>query len=587
MLPANDYVQHDVANIGSHHMLPASSCHDSFGGGQPMPPANYAQHDVTNVASGYHVPPGGSQPMLSANCGHHGYAQHDAQPYGCTLPVVCSQPMLHANHAQPGVQMQFGSNPIQIANPAQHDAQPYSCNMPVGGSQPILHANYEHHDVESQPMHLANYVQQGAQPHGCHLPSGGSQPMLFPNHAQPDVEMHFGSQAMFPALSAQHDDHLQVGSQPTMQLASHAQHGHQLQIGSHPMLPPSHAQPDVLLASNAQHDAQQHHGCHVPSGGSQPMFSPNHSQHEFEMHFGSQPMLPATNVQHDDQLQFGSQPMLPPTHVQPDVQMHFGSQPMVPASNAQHDHLQVGSQPTMQLASHVQTNGFGCVAQTTVPAEDQHVPHVHWQSDMGHPGPIEHLVQPHGWFADSNNASSGSNQPMFFANHAQPHHGHHVDAQPSIAVNTATQVFEQAASSFVPPNAHMPFAPSSPSVREGFRSMQDLPGTSDLVPVVPAGNQALAQPQAPTSNTNVVAPKSRPHALVRAPTQEELPEKIAVVQLDAGTTLTATVSQDGDTAEWEWARAVSFMGMKTNKHHLYLSRNKDNFKAELEVAEVV
>ena len=179
---------------------------------------------------------------------------------------------------------------------------------------------------------------------------------------------------------------------------------------------------------------------------------------------------------------------------------------------------------------------------------------------------------------------------MLFANHAQPHHGQHAGTQHSFDFSTAANahVFEQAQSSCGPPaleshaqpNAGMPFAPSNHSLREGFRNFRDLPGASALIPIVPTENQALAQPHA-------AIPKSRPHGLVRAPTQEELPEKIAVVQLDAGTTLTATIAQDGDTAEWEWARAVSFMGMKTTKHHLYLSRNMDNFKAELQVAEVV
>ena len=136
----------------------------------------------------------------------------------------------------------------------------------------------------------------------------------------------------------------------------------------------------------------------------------------------------------------------------------------------------------------------------------------------------------------------------------------------------------------------MPFAPGHHSERGVFRNVQDLPGAGDLVPVVAAGNQALAPLHASTSGVDAMAPKSRASrasALVRAPTKEELPERIAVVQLDAGTTLTATICQDGDTAEWEWARAVSFMGMKTNKHHLYLSRNMETFKAELEVAEIV
>ena len=311
---AHHYVPHVhwqsvVSDSGNHMPVESHACHVPFGGSQPMLPANSGQHDhvgsqpmhasgcqpmfAANCAqhdagsqpmlpvSDCHVPFGGSQPMLPAN-----FAQYDIGT-GCHEHVVGSQPMLHGNacHVQLGGGQPMlpaiaqhdhvGSQPM-FANTAQHDAQPYGSNLPAGGSQPMFPAIFAHNDVGSQPMQFESQADH----HGSHVPVGWSQLFL-------------------PANSAHCGDQPQVGSQPTMQLASHAQPQGQMQFGSQPLLPSSHGQPDVEMhfgsqpmhvATTAQPDAQPH-GCNLPSRGSQPFFPANHAQPELQLHSGGQPML--------------------------------------------------------------------------------------------------------------------------------------------------------------------------------------------------------------------------------------------------------------------------------------------------------
>ena len=609
--------QSDVSHPGHSIEAQPHGCHMPVGGIEPIVPANFAQYDV------------GNQPMQFASHTHH-----DAQPHGCHMPVGGSEPIFPANFAQhDGV----GFQSMQPATLAQHDVQPaYGChNMPVGGNEPILPPNFVQHDVGNQPMQFASHhAQHDAQPHGCHMPVGGDQPMVYPsNFVQPDNIGSLPMQPMFHATVAQYDG---VGFQ-SMQPATHAQHDaqpdgcHMLGEGGQPIYPSSFVQHDVQPASGCQY---------MPVGGNEPISPANFVQYDG---VGFQSMQPATHAQHDAQpdgchmLGEGGQPIYPSSFVQHDVQPASGCQympvggnePISPANFVQYDG--VGFQ-SMQPATHAQHDAQpdGCHMPVGGGEPMFHATVAQYEDQLGrqalnpvnhgeHAQLYEHVFQPSVQGGSQYELSSDigqlhlnepvvhdshRGQPLLpFATHdPQLHH----DALPSSVFSSAdhAQVLKQAASNFVPqpqlssrqhgfesnaqPNAGMSFAPG-PSAMEGLRSMQDLPGAGDLVPCGSAGNHALAPLPASTSNTDEAVVKSRPsrpHALVRAHTEEDLPEKIAVVQIDAGTTLTATICQDGETAEWEWARAVSFMGMKTNKHHLYLSRNLESLKAELETAEV-
>ena len=127
------------------------------------------------------------------------------------------------------------------------------------------------------------------------------------------------------------------------------------------------------------------------------------------------------------------------------------------------------------------------------------------------------------------------------------------------------------------------------------RRVQDLDGAGALLPTIPphlavANNLASSLTvQSAVSGHVIPAPKKSCSVLAKPakPAKStELPEQVAIVKIDAGATLTATVPEDSGKVEWEWARAVSFMGLKTNKHFVFLQRNSDKIKEELHQAEI-
>ena len=116
------------------------------------------------------------------------------------------------------------------------------------------------------------------------------------------------------------------------------------------------------------------------------------------------------------------------------------------------------------------------------------------------------------------------------------------------------------------------------------RGMQDMPGMYAMVPANSSPSQvAMVMGPKPKPEPKL---SRQPSALVLPAKPGELPGQVAVVRLDAGATLTADVARDSKTAQWEWARAVDFVKLKTNKHYMYLSRNMDYFNEELQAAEV-
>ena len=206
----------------------------------------------------------------------------------------------------------------------------------------------------------------------------------------------------------------------------------------------------------------------------------------------------------------------------------------------------------------------------------QHVPHAHWQEPgsvpISQPGTI---MEQHDTFmvspCEPNFAQLGCSLPV-----------QHAAQEPGVL-----------------PQAFMPASPSvQPSLVEEAtpRGVQDLPGAGALLPSTLPPELVVAQRltsdqsnQYAIVSTQKPQPEINKHPTVLAmPAKlEDLPEKVAVVKLDTGATMAASISKDADeTVEWEWARAVSLMGMKTKKHFQYLSRNTDAFKEEFYQAEV-
>ena len=185
----------------------------------------------------------------------------------------------------------------------------------------------------------------------------------------------------------------------------------------------------------------------------------------------------------------------------------------------------------------------------------QHVPHVSWQEPgsvpISQPGTI---MEQHDTFmvspCEPNFAQLGCSLPV-----------QHAAQEPGVL-----------------PQAFMPASPSvQPSLVEEAtpRGVQDLPGAGALLPSTLPPELVVAQRltsdqsnQYAIVSTQKPQPEINKHPTVLAmPAKlEDLPEKVAVVKLDTGATMTASISKDADeTVEWEWARAVSFMGMKTKK----------------------
>ena len=68
--------------------------------------------------------------------------------------------------------------------------------------------------------------------------------------------------------------------------------------------------------------------------------------------------------------------------------------------------------------------------------------------------------------------------------------------------------------------------------------------------------------------------------------EADLQVRPAIVRIDGGQVLSATVQQDPRVVEWEWSRAAAAIGLKTDKHSQFLKRNREQHYSELLHAEI-
>lgn len=113
-------------------------------------------------------------------------------------------------------------------------------------------------------------------------------------------------------------------------------------------------------------------------------------------------------------------------------------------------------------------------------------------------------------------------------------------------------------------------------------------------PGAPSHEHTLQQslsPQAPENSIAKVAtavPARAPKrvSIIKPYDEEDLPIRPALVKIDGGKVLAATVEQNSGVVEWEWARAADAIGLKTDKNSQFLSRNSDHHYSELIQAEI-
>ena len=156
----------------------------------------------------------------------------------------------------------------------------------------------------------------------------------------------------------------------------------------------------------------------------------------------------------------------------------------------------------------------------------------------------------------------------------------------------------------LPPGITMPeFAPAR--VEQGYdvhRYLQDTalmpmePPSSASVPPGPLP-EVVQESQAQTLATQLAVakqekpdPKEVHRTIIRPSTEQEMPCRPALVRVTGDHVLAALVQGDQPggnlTVEWDWGRAVSAVGLKTQKVGQYLSRNKELHTSELLAAEI-
>ncbi len=107
---------------------------------------------------------------------------------------------------------------------------------------------------------------------------------------------------------------------------------------------------------------------------------------------------------------------------------------------------------------------------------------------------------------------------------------------------------------------------------------------------------SVSQPQPQATEVQAVAVAKQPMAtgLTKIKTvgnlkplnEDTLEEKPALVRIQDGRVLSATVSQPLQTAEWDWSRAFHAIGIQTNRESRYLRENSERHSAELIEAEI-
>ena len=117
-------------------------------------------------------------------------------------------------------------------------------------------------------------------------------------------------------------------------------------------------------------------------------------------------------------------------------------------------------------------------------------------------------------------------------------------------------------------------------------------GASALQPSpLPSNQDSQIQSVASQSVMDVGKPPPKEvfRTIIRPSTEEDLPFRPAVVRVRGDHTLAALVQENKSgpmSVEWDWGRAVSAIGMKTQKVSQYLRRNKESHASELVAAEI-
>ena len=75
-------------------------------------------------------------------------------------------------------------------------------------------------------------------------------------------------------------------------------------------------------------------------------------------------------------------------------------------------------------------------------------------------------------------------------------------------------------------------------------------------------------------------------SIIRPGDESEMPCRPALVRTADGTVLSAVVDQRSNHVQWEWARAATAMGLKTQKDFQFLKRNQEQHYSELVQAEI-
>ena len=152
----------------------------------------------------------------------------------------------------------------------------------------------------------------------------------------------------------------------------------------------------------------------------------------------------------------------------------------------------------------------------------------------------------------------------------QPAYGGHDSTMSAISQQPGTTCPASFQPEFVPRSPHdLPGAAAVCTIPNPVQPQAECETGTQLVPEMPATHHHDQQ-----SCKQAVA--------VVPPESETLPVPLAVVKLDIGATLTAEISNADGEAEWNWGRAMDFVGAKTKKDHVSLKRNMPYFQAEFD-----
>ena len=340
------------------------------------------------------------------------------------------------------------------------------------------------------------------------------------------------------------------------------------------------------------------HGVMIDTTGSDGMFVPEH----VPQHFASQFALPDQSplVQHGVMVDnAGSDDMFVPEH----VPQHFASQFALPdqsplvqhgvmVDNAGSDDMFVQEHEAQYFASQyalpdqsplvqhsVMIDGAGSDSLFVQEHVSQHFAALPDQSPL-----VQHGVM-------IENAGSGD---MFVPGHVSQQEAspYAVPYQNPLVQDGSNTVSPEL---FSPHPQWLEHPEPMPSAEGVALNVHQLPGAFTLAtlpnnsPAKPSDVVATreATPSSITKSivagTMVAKSGTKPSALVTPAHAQDLPHQVAVVKLDTGATLTAKVCKEN--IEWEWARAVEFMGAKSTKNHWYLNKT-DLFQQEFREAHI-